>query len=95
MRSIQWMLTLGGGLSVLGLIVWLTSWGVFKNKLVLAAALGIGSLAILAAGWWVSLKADRPARRRLPHPELAIDDFGADSSFGGLVSSKVGTWGKE
>ena len=55
-RSIQWMLTLGGGLSVLGLIVWLTSWGVFENKLVLAAALGIGSLAILAAGWWVSLK---------------------------------------
>ena len=56
-RSIQWMLTLGGGLSVLGIVVWLTSLGIFENKLVLAAGLGIGSLAILAAGWWVSLQA--------------------------------------
>jgi hypothetical protein len=55
-RSIQWMLTLGGGLCVLGLIVWLTSLGVFENKLVLAAVLGLGSLAVLGAGWWVSLK---------------------------------------
>jgi len=55
-RSIQWMLTLGGGLSVLGMIVWLTSLGIFGNKLVLAAALGAGSLAILGAGWWISLK---------------------------------------
>ena len=55
-RSIQWMLTLGGGLCVLGMIVWLTSLGVFENKLVLAAVLGAGSLAILGAGWCVSLK---------------------------------------
>ena len=55
-RSIQWMLTLGGGLCVLGLIVWLTSLGIFKNKLVLAAVMGVGSLVILGAGWWVSLK---------------------------------------
>lgn len=55
-RSIQWMLTLGGGLCVLGLIVWLTSLGIFENKLVLAAVMGVGSLAILGAGWWVSLK---------------------------------------
>lgn len=55
-RSIQWMLTLGGGLSVLGLIVWLTSLGLFENKLALAAAFGIGSLAILGSGWWVALK---------------------------------------
>lgn len=55
-RSIQWMLTLGGGLCVLGLIVWLTSLGIFENKLVLASVMGIGSLAILGGGWWVSLK---------------------------------------
>ena len=55
-RSIQWMLTLGGGLCVLGLIVWLTSLGIFENKLVLATATGLGSLAILGGGWWVTLK---------------------------------------
>ncbi len=55
-RSIQWMFTLGGGLSVLGLIVWLTSIGVFENKLVLAAALGVGTLVLLGGGWWVSLR---------------------------------------
>ncbi len=55
-RSIQWMLTLGGGLCVLGLIVWLTSLGVFENQLILAVVLGAGSLAVLGAGWWVSLR---------------------------------------
>ena len=55
-RSIQWMFTLGGGLSILGLIVWLTSIGVFENKLVLAVALGLGTLALLGSGWWVSLR---------------------------------------
>ncbi len=55
-RSIQWMLTLGGGLCVLGLIVWLTSLGIFENKLVLATATGLGSLAVLGAGWWIRLR---------------------------------------
>lgn len=55
-RSIQWMLTLGGGLCVLGLIVWLTSLGVFENQLVLAVVLAVGSLVVLGAGWWVSLR---------------------------------------
>ena len=55
-RSIQWMLILGGGLGVLGLLIWLTTWGIFENPLVLAAALGIGSLAILATGWFIVLK---------------------------------------
>ena len=31
-RSIQWMLTIGGGLCVLGLIVWLVSLGVFETS---------------------------------------------------------------
>ena len=54
-RSIQWMLTLGGGLFVLGLLIWLVSWGVFQNPAILAVALGIGTLAIVGAGWWVVL----------------------------------------
>jgi len=55
-RSIQWMLILGGGLAVLGLVIWLVSIGVFEDPVVLAVALGIGSLAILGAGWAVVLK---------------------------------------
>jgi hypothetical protein len=54
-RSIQWMLTIGGGLFVLGLLIWLVSWGVFQNPVILAAALLIGTLAIMCAGWWVVL----------------------------------------
>ena len=55
-RSIQWMLILGGGLGVLGLVIWLTTWGIFEDPLVLATALGIGSLAILGTGWFIVLK---------------------------------------
>lgn len=55
-RSIQWMLMIGGALCVLGLVVWLTSLGVFKNPHVLAAALGFGTLSIIAAGWFVTLR---------------------------------------
>jgi hypothetical protein len=55
-RSIQLMLILGGGLCVLGVIVWLTSIGFFKDAIRLALALGAGTLAILGAGWYVTLK---------------------------------------
>ncbi|HBO42421.1 MAG TPA: hypothetical protein DD670_00470 [Planctomycetaceae bacterium] len=55
-RSIQWMLILGGGLVVLGLIVWLASLGIFESKVVMAAALAAATLAVLAAGWFVVLK---------------------------------------
>jgi hypothetical protein len=55
-QSIQWMLMLGGGLAILGLIVVLTSIGIFKDKYVLAAALGLGTLGVLGAGWFVALK---------------------------------------
>ena len=55
-RSIQWMLMLGGGLLVLGAIIWLVSKKVFDDPKVLALALGIGSLAILGGGWWLELK---------------------------------------
>ena len=35
-NAIHWFLTFGGGLAVLGLVIWLTSLGVFKNPLVVA-----------------------------------------------------------
>jgi len=55
-RAIHGMLILGGGLSVLGLIVWLCSLGVFGNKIVLATALGAGTLSVLGTGWLVTLR---------------------------------------
>src|SRR5262249_358799 len=42
-RAIQWMLMIGGGLCVLGLVIWLISLGVFKDPHVLAVVLGIGT----------------------------------------------------
>ncbi len=55
-RSIQYMLMLGGGLLVLGVVIWLVSRGIFENKKVLAGALGFGTLALLGAGWGLVLK---------------------------------------
>ena len=55
-HSIQWMLIIGGALCVLGLVVWLVSLGVFKDPHVLAIVLGAGTLAILGAGWFVTLR---------------------------------------
>jgi hypothetical protein len=55
-RSIQWMMMLGGGLMVLGLIVWLISKGVFKDARIVAAALTLGALAVHAAGCYLILR---------------------------------------
>ncbi len=55
-HSIQWLLVLGGSLAVLGLIVWLVSLGVFRNPTLLAGLMTAGSLGIVCAGWWVTLK---------------------------------------
>src|SRR3954465_3280856 len=55
-RSIQWMLMIGGGLCVLGLVIWLISLGVFKDPHVLAVALGAGTLVILGTGWFLTLR---------------------------------------
>ncbi len=55
-RAIQWLLTIGGGLAVLGLIIWLVSIGIFANSLAVALVMGVASLALLGAGWWVTLK---------------------------------------
>jgi hypothetical protein len=55
-RAIQWMLMIGGALCVLGIIVWLVSKGIFEDKLVLASAMGAGTLAILGGGWYTALR---------------------------------------
>lgn len=55
-RSIEYMLMLGGGLLVLGVVIWLVSLGIFKDPTTLAVAMGAGSLAVLSGGWWLSLK---------------------------------------
>ena len=55
-RAIHWMLSVGGGLTVLGLIIWLVSIGIFRNPWVVASVMGILSLALLGLGWWVTLK---------------------------------------
>ena len=55
-RAIQWLLMLGGALFVLGLIVWLVSINVFDDPRTVAVALGVGSLAVLGAGWYTTLK---------------------------------------
>jgi hypothetical protein len=55
-RSIQWMLIIGGALTVLGIIIWLISRGVFKDPHVLAIALGVGTLSILGGGWFLTLR---------------------------------------
>lgn len=52
-RAIQWLLMIGGGLSVLGLLIYLVSTGLFQNPIYGAAALGIGSLVLLGSGWGV------------------------------------------
>ncbi|MFO0868640.1 MAG: hypothetical protein U0935_06785 [Pirellulales bacterium] len=55
-HAIQWFLMLGGGLMVLGLVIWLASLGIFKNPYVVAACLGAGSLATLGAGCGLALR---------------------------------------
>ena len=47
---------LGGGLMVLGLIIWLISKGIFQNTLVVATALTLASLAVHAAGCYLVLR---------------------------------------
>ncbi len=51
-RTIQWLLATGGGLLVTGLVIWLASLGIFDNPMIVAAAMGMGTLVVLSAGWW-------------------------------------------
>lgn len=54
-RTIQWLLGSGGALLVLGLLIWLGAIGLFKEPVFVAVLLGIGTAALLAGGWAVSL----------------------------------------
>ena len=55
-RAIEWMLLIGGALSIVGLIVWLVSVGAFENPLNKAIGFGIGTGVLLGAGWWLTLR---------------------------------------
>ncbi|MGC1275100.1 MAG: hypothetical protein WBC44_15450 [Planctomycetaceae bacterium] len=67
-RAIQWLMMLGGSLSVVGLIVWLVSVGAFDSPLRQAAAFGVGTLALFAAGGSLA----RLTRHRLAGEALAF-----------------------
>ncbi len=49
-RTLQGLMLVGGGLLVIGLVIWLWSVGVFANRLVVASCLGAASAALLGAG---------------------------------------------
>jgi hypothetical protein len=53
-RSIQWLLGFGGGLLMLGLVIWLATLGLFEHQVVVAVALGIGNTALLLCGWAIT-----------------------------------------
>jgi hypothetical protein len=55
-RSIQWFLAFGGGLFVLGLVLYLYTKGVFENKGVVAVCLGAANLTLLLGGWALILR---------------------------------------
>lgn len=49
-QSLQWMMTVGGGMSVIGFVVWLWSIGLFDNPMAVALVMGGGIAALIAAG---------------------------------------------
>ena len=49
-QSLQWMMMVGGGMLVIGFVVWLWSIGVFENPMVVAVTMGGGIAALIAAG---------------------------------------------
>ena len=70
-RSIQWFLAFGGGLFVLGLVLFLYAKGVFQNPLIVAVCIGTANLAGLLGGWALLTKtryqlAGRADAARLP-----------------------------
>ena len=49
-QSIRWLLASGGGLLAVGLVIFLSSLGVFKNAVVVASTLGLGTLTMVGGG---------------------------------------------
>jgi hypothetical protein len=54
-NTIRWLLGSGGALFVIGLIIWLTSIGLFANDIFAAIGLGVGNAILLGAGYWLIL----------------------------------------
>ena len=52
-QSLGWMMSIGGGLLVLGFAIWLWSIGVFENPLILAVSVGALNLSLLGLGIWL------------------------------------------
>jgi hypothetical protein len=55
-KTIHYLLGLGGGLCVLGVVVWLASLGVFKDALTLGVSLIAGNSVVLAAGLLLAIR---------------------------------------
>ena len=49
-HALQWMMICGGGMLILGFVIWLWSVGIFENPLVVASVVGIATLGTLATG---------------------------------------------
>jgi len=67
-RSIRWLLGSGGSMLAVGLAIWLSSLGVFKNAMVVASAMGLGTVAMLAGGGAMT----RYTRHRLAGRAVAL-----------------------
>ncbi|MDB5325153.1 MAG: hypothetical protein JWM57_722 [Phycisphaerales bacterium] len=67
-QSIRWLLGSGGVLLAVGLVIFLSSLGVFKNAMVVASAMGAGTLAMLAGG----IAMIRWTRHSLPGRAMAL-----------------------
>lgn len=49
-QSLQWMMTVGGGMLVIGYVVWLWSIGIFDNPVVVAVTMGGAIAAVISVG---------------------------------------------
>lgn len=52
-QSLQIMMGAGGGILVIGLVIWLWSIGLFDNPLIAAATMATGNLGMLGLGIWL------------------------------------------
>ena len=50
-QNIQWLLGSGGVLLIVGGVIWLASLGVFRNPLVVAVSMGVGTIGLMAGGF--------------------------------------------
>lgn len=55
-QSLQIMMGAGGGVLVIGLVIWLWSIGLFDNPLIAAATMATGNLGMLGLGIWLLTK---------------------------------------